>query len=175
MFLLHYDFSQMQPFESKLLGLCISWRDHLYCIWKPLKNYLCHIFPFLGSSPFDDNNLWYQYIWEFLSLFLCPTLKPPLPLLRPQPSFFEALTIHSDTHYSFWGSHHPFWVPPNSPRSICTPSESITTLSNCSIIWRPQHPLLAPWQSGTLVLIILEIILSKGLRKVCSGPQRLWE
>ena len=30
--LVHYDFSQMQPFESKFLRLCISWRDHLYCI-----------------------------------------------------------------------------------------------------------------------------------------------
>ena len=72
----------MEPFESKLLRLCMSWRDYLYCIWKTLKNYLCNIFPFLGSGLVRENNLYWKYIEDFLFWFFFLTSYFPSPLLR---------------------------------------------------------------------------------------------
>ena len=94
---IHYDFSQMEPFESKLLRLCISWRYHRYFIWKPLKNCLCAVFHFLGSGPVGDGNQWYLRIWEFPWQFFFLT-------------FFFAFSGWSP-YYSFSAPNHPFWGP----------------------------------------------------------------
>ena len=89
-------------------------------------------------------------------------------------NLFEVLTVNSEmlttpseavitpfeTLLTLWG--------PSTP-----PSPSL--LCNCYTIWSPHHPLLAPWQSGTISLITPEIILGQGLQKLCWGPQRVWE
>ena len=50
---LHYDFSQIQPFESKLLRLCFWLRNYQYFILETLKDCLCYIVHFLVSGLVD--------------------------------------------------------------------------------------------------------------------------
>ena len=164
----------MEPFESKLLRLCMSWRDYLYCIWKTLKNYLCDIFPFLDSGLIRETIFSENTCSIFFYLFFFPTSFFPLPslrTLRPGPPIlkssnrfqyhslpflrqFSTVLKHLPPH--LWhvplllkpsqNGAHILWSSPTPSKVLSTAFEKQLHLMQSQTLQGPQYTLWCPCQ-----------------------------